>query len=115
MAKKKQYKPKQKTKKANISKNKHSAKLTVNKKTEAVEEKISVSVKFFAGLIIAILSFIVYIPSLDNDFTNWDDNSYAAQNYQLEDLNWKGVKKQFSQYWMGNYHPLAMLSLSVGF
>jgi len=115
MAKKKQYKPKQKIKKANTSKNKHSVKLNINQETDKVEEKISVSFKFFVALIIAILSFIAYIPSLDNEFTNWDDNSYAAQNYQLEDFNWKGVKKQFSQYWMGNYHPLAMLSLSVDF
>ena len=88
MAKKKQYKPKQKTKKANTSKIKHSAKPNIKQETDKGEEKISVSHKYIAAFVIAILSFIAYIPSLDNEFTNWDDNSYAAQNYQLEDLNW---------------------------
>ncbi len=68
-----------------------------------------------AILIILSISFAAYFPSLNNDFTNWDDTSYASEYYQHEKEGWDGIKDEFTHFWMGNYHPLAMLSLKIDF
>jgi len=68
-----------------------------------------------ALLLIITVSFAVYYPSLNNDYTNWDDTSYASEYYQHEKKGWEGIKDEFTHFWMGNYHPLAMLSLKIDF
>jgi len=32
---------------------------------------------------ILVLTFVVYLPSLDNGFTNWDDAKYVTENLAL--------------------------------
>jgi len=34
------------------------------------------------------LAFIVFWPTLKNDFTHYDDISYVLQNDQIRDLSW---------------------------
>ena len=118
MSKKKSYKQNQQfnKKKTKPQVKQHTKKTSVApKNTTNKNIPFNLANSFIALLLIIMITVIAYFPSLDNDFTNWDDTSYASQNYQLEMLNWQGVKTQFTQYWMGNYHPLAMLSLSVDF
>jgi tetratricopeptide (TPR) repeat protein len=64
---------------------------------------------------IAIITFLFYSPALKNGITNWDDDQYVVNNPWLKDLSKENVKGIFSNYFMGNYHPLAMLSLSIDF
>ncbi len=70
-------------------------------------------------LVLAFVTFMVYTPALHNDFTNWDDKSYVQNNPLLRDLSFSTVKEIFfskdlhKRYWMGNYHPLTMLSLNL--
>ena len=62
-----------------------------------------------AGL---ILTLIVYFPSLTNGLTNWDDNEYINNPY-VNNLSLAGIVKIFSVYFVGNYHPLTLLSLGI--
>jgi tetratricopeptide (TPR) repeat protein len=62
-----------------------------------------------AGL---ILTLIVYLPSLTNGLTNWDDPGYIDNPY-VKNLSLAGIVKIFSVYFVGNYHPLTLLSLGV--
>jgi Flp pilus assembly protein TadD len=62
-----------------------------------------------AGL---ILTLIVYIPSLTNGLTNWDDNIYVNSPY-VSNLSLTGIVKIFSVYFAGNYHPFTLLSLGI--
>jgi tetratricopeptide (TPR) repeat protein len=62
-----------------------------------------------AGL---ILTLIVYLPSLTNGFTNWDDMEYISNPY-VNNLSLAGIVKIFSVYFIGNYHPLTLLSLGI--
>lgn len=83
---------------------------------QEVPETISLGKKLWLGvLVILIAGFLAYVPSLNNDYTNWDDNSYVAQFYALEDLSMQGIKDRFHEYHMGNYHPLTMLSLAIDY
>jgi tetratricopeptide (TPR) repeat protein len=70
---------------------------------------------FILILIILLLTFIAYLPSLKNDFTNWDDPNYVYNNPTIQKLNKKNTKILFTTPHMGNYHPLTMLSLAVDY
>jgi len=66
---------------------------------------------YFIGLL--ILTFILYFPSLKNQFTNWDDDAYVPSNPNIE-LTKENMKKSFFE---GEYHrmyaPLTALSHSI--
>ncbi len=67
-------------------------------------------------IIIALVTFIPYFPSLRNSFTNWDDENYITENPYIHDVSAKTIKSLFAgdgKYYMGNYHPLTMLSLAI--
>jgi protein O-mannosyl-transferase len=61
---------------------------------------------------ILLITFIVYLPSLGNGFTNWDDDRYVTENPllvhpRLHDVLTKPLD--------GNYHPLTVLSLALNY
>ncbi len=64
---------------------------------------------------IAIISFIAYYPALQGHFTNWDDMVYVGTNPYIQSLSAKNIAAIFSENYMGNYHPLAMLSLAIDY
>lgn len=61
------------------------------------------------------LVFVVFLPSLTNDFVNWDDPKYVINNALIKDLSGKGIKAMFSSFYGGNYHPLTALSNAIEF
>lgn len=66
-------------------------------------------------IVIAIATFIAYIPALNGDFTNWDDSVYVVSNPYIQSLSVKNLVAIFSENYMGNYHPLTMLSLAIDY
>ncbi|MBN2662494.1 MAG: tetratricopeptide repeat protein [Bacteroidales bacterium] len=71
--------------------------------------------------LLVVVTFGVFSPTFKNTFTNWDDGKYVAENPLIQPLNFETVKEIFfskdlgKRYWMGNYHPLTMLSLSINY
>ena len=61
---------------------------------------------------ILVLTFVVYLPSLDNDFTNWDDNYYVTENPLVTHPDFKAL---LTAPFGGNYHPLTMASLALNY
>jgi len=72
-------------------------------------------------ILISAITFIAYYPSLRAGVTNWDDNSYITDNPYIKEISAAKIKETFAgtkeshPYYMGNYHPLAMLSLAIDF
>lgn len=65
----------------------------------------------FIGLA-AVITFLVYLPSLRNDFVNRDDNVYVYENLNIQsiDLGLAG--------WIPSvviWHPMTMLSLAIDY
>lgn len=75
--------------------------------------------RWLGALIVLIAVWYAYSPTLTNEFTNWDDNSYVEKNALINDLSAETVKQMFFsdnvgyRYHMGNYHPMTMLSLAI--
>ncbi len=70
---------------------------------------------FFWPVVILIATFISYFSSLWGDFTNWDDHVYVRDNPYISSLAFDNLRAIFSSNYMGNYHPLAMLSLTIDY
>ncbi len=66
-------------------------------------------------MLIAIITFAAFANGLNNNFTNWDDDTYVTQNPYIKDLSFEGVKTIFSVYVSAHYHPLTLLSLAVDY
>ena len=66
------------------------------------------------AVVLAILAvtFVVYLPCLDNDFSDWDDNFYVTENPNLANPDFiRDVTKPA----VGNWHPLTMWSLALNY
>jgi len=93
------------------------------------KKTFSNNTKFTVLFAILLITFAVYIPTFQNEVTNWDDQNYVSTktrdnvngNTMLEKLNVETIKKIFfsqdpkERYFMGNYHPLTMLSLNLNY
>jgi tetratricopeptide (TPR) repeat protein len=63
-----------------------------------------------------VLTFIVFFNSLHNFFiTNLDDSLYIAAADNLKHLTSTDLHTMFFTFIAGNYHPLAILSLTIDF
>lgn len=60
--------------------------------------------------VILILTYISFAPSMDNEWTNWDDPVYVLENPLITNLN-TPTKDLLTKPVSLNYHPLTMLSL----
>jgi hypothetical protein len=92
--------------------NKHSK----NPKAQTLPGKGNKSGKaFYLAAAAVIITYICFSNALKNDFTNWDDPGYVIDNALVKSLSFDNLKAIFSTYVMGNYHPVAILSLAIDF
>lgn len=99
-----------------------SAKKTVNvSKKEFPSLKAESGTQFFliASVVLVIITTAIYYKSLNNQLTTWDDDYYISNNADIRTLHGDSIgatlKKAFTSYVSGNYHPLTMLSLSIDY
>ena len=71
--------------------------------------------KKFLLIAILLLTIVVYSPSFTAEFTNWDDGAYVVENQLIKNLSVENIKTIFSEYFISNYHPLSLLSLSIDY
>lgn len=60
-----------------------------------------------------IITFIVFGPSLSNDFVNWDDDVNILENPNLAAFDWQNIKAIFASNVIGGYNPLTILTFSI--
>ncbi|HET6767293.1 MAG TPA: glycosyltransferase family 39 protein, partial [Chitinophagaceae bacterium] len=65
---------------------------------------------YYCLFIILLISVVIYLPVYNNKFLAWDDDVYIKNNPLIYSINLKDI---FSQYVMGNYHPLTILTFAV--
>jgi len=66
-----------------------------------------------AAATVAVLAFLLYLPSLAFDFLNWDDDGYVTTNQALA-YPWRDfLEWAFTTFRQGNWHPLTWLSLKI--
>ena len=86
----------------------------LNKKSLHAQSKV-VRAIWLSGIAIFLVTFLLYLPALRNDFVNWDDDTYIYENTNINALNLHAL------YWMAttlhasNWHPLTWLSHAVDY
>jgi tetratricopeptide (TPR) repeat protein len=60
---------------------------------------------------IVILSFLLYVPSLQHGFVHWDDHDYIVENTHVQQgLTWESMRWALTTTSASNWHPLTWLS-----
>ena len=99
-----------KSKKVKIAKSSGTKKAVKNKSTSTGSGRL-------LPLLIALaVTLVVFIPSLSNDFVNWDDDVNIIENVNLEVFNWESIKNIFHPvkgHVIGNYNPLTIFTFAI--
>jgi len=71
--------------------------------------------KYYLAASIALVTFLVYFSSLQNDFVNYDDNIYVYENPYIRSFDLAMFKWAFSTFRYGNWHPITWISLALDY
>ncbi|MEZ4883895.1 MAG: tetratricopeptide repeat protein [Chitinophagales bacterium] len=68
-------------------------------------------------LVLGIVAFtsLVFLPSLQNDFVNWDDPDYVLKNDFIQEASKENILHIATKPIAYNYHPLTMYSLMLDY
>lgn len=79
-------------------------------------KNFSINYKFLtASLIILVVVFLVFLPSLNNEFVNYDDHAYIYENPLIRSLAGDNLKKMFFSVQQNNWIPLTWVSLAIDY
>src|ERR1700690_3090514 len=63
------------------------------------------------GLLLALITLLVYLPVTRDHFVNFDDQVYVTDNRTVQNgLTWAGIQWAFTTGHGSNWHPLTWLS-----
>jgi hypothetical protein len=69
---------------------------------------------WIVAILLGIVTFLVFLPSVACDFVNWDDDAYVYRNrWVLQGLTAEGIAAAFTRPCVGNWAPLTMLSYEL--
>ena len=68
-----------------------------------------------AALLIAIVTFAVFLPALRNEFVGWDDYELLVQNPRYRGLGWDQLRWMFTTFHTGHYQPLSWITFALDY
>ena len=68
-----------------------------------------------SSILICIITFAAYAPSLKNGFVNWDDDKYVRENAVIREISVDTIAQCFSTFFVATYLPVTMLSYMVDY
>jgi hypothetical protein len=72
-------------------------------------------VKYYLSGSVALITFVVYLIALRNDFVNWDDNTYVLENPYIHAFNIALLRFAFLDFYASNWHPLTWISHAIDY
>ena len=76
---------------------------------------ISVPWPLILGVLVALVTALVFLPDLRNGFVNWDDDFNILDNPDFRGLGWTRIKWMFTTFYLGPYQPLSWLTLGLDY
>lgn len=64
---------------------------------------------------VSLLTFIVYLKTLHNNFINWDDDLYIFENPHIDSFDLAFLKWAFFDFYAANWHPLTWMSHALDY
>jgi tetratricopeptide (TPR) repeat protein len=66
--------------------------------------------------LICLISLLAFLPSLQHEWINWDDERYVLGNRMVQDLSSENLQKIFTtEQFLGLYHPFTLLSYAIDY
>ncbi len=66
-------------------------------------------------VLLTIVVLICYGRIIEHEFLDWDDDHYILKNGYIRSLSFSHLKAMFSVRYLGNYHPLTLLSYAFDY
>jgi protein O-mannosyl-transferase len=66
-------------------------------------------------LSIVVLTFVAFLPSLQNGFVNWDDEAVLLDNPNYRGLGWEQLRWMFTTFHMSVYRPIAWITMGIDY
>lgn len=92
-------------------KHKKTAKASKKKQQQVLKKNGANIADLKIGLAVLVLTFIVFIPSLQNGFVNWDDPDFLTNNTLIRSLS--NIPTLFTTTVLGAYAPLVFTTYSI--
>ncbi len=70
---------------------------------------------YYLAASVSLLTFLVYLKTLQNAFVNWDDSLYVFENPHIRSLNLTFFKWAFFDFYAANWHPLTWISHALDY
>ncbi|PWU17013.1 MAG: hypothetical protein C5B48_16520 [Candidatus Rokuibacteriota bacterium] len=70
---------------------------------------------WLAALLVVLVTMAVFLPALQNQFVNWDDDVNLVHNPEYRGLGWHNLRWMFTTTLMGHWIPLTWISFGADF
>ena len=71
--------------------------------------------KYLVLISFSLITFIVYLSTLRNEFIEWDDRDYVFKNPFIRSFNSAFFRRAFFDFHSGNWHPLTWISHALDY
>ena len=71
--------------------------------------------RYYLATSIALITFVVYLAALGNEFVSWDDGTYVYANSHIRSFNLTFLKWAFFDFYASNWHPLTWISHALDY
>src|SRR5881296_4156306 len=66
-------------------------------------------------VLIALVTVVPFLPTLDNQFVNWDDDDNLVENPQYRGLGWTPLRWMWTTSHIGHYAPLTWMTFGLDY
>jgi tetratricopeptide (TPR) repeat protein len=71
--------------------------------------------RYLLPCLIAVGTFFVFSPALQNGFVNWDDPVTLLENEHYRGFTWSHLRWMFTTFHTGHYQPLSWVTFSLDY
>ena len=76
------------------------------------------STALIQGLIpaaVVVVTFLTFLPGLQNGFVNWDDGAFLVNNLNARGLDWQRLRWMFTTCYLGSCMPLNYVTYGLDY
>src|SRR3989442_5416672 len=66
-------------------------------------------------VLIALVTVVPFLPTLDNQFVNWDDDDNLVENPHYRGLGWTHLRWMWTTSHIGHYAPLTWMTFGLDY
>jgi tetratricopeptide (TPR) repeat protein len=70
---------------------------------------------WFIPAVIALITFVVFLPTLQNGFVNWDDEAHLLENPHYRGLGWEQLRWMFTTCFQGSCMALNWVTYGLDY